>query len=171
MNGRKDDSGKAQWSLLPGNALQEIIQVLMVGAQKYAPDNWKKVPDARNRYFNALQRHMWAWFGYERTDAETGRSHLAHAACCLLFLLAMELDGTLELDLHRPEDTDLEALEKVILALPAPMPVPVGALEPPPGPLARVPTCPTREYDGEWPPGPCCCSHGYVRVECPTHGL
>jgi len=29
-------------------------------------------------------------------DDETGKSHLAHAMCCLLFLLAFDLDKTLE---------------------------------------------------------------------------
>jgi hypothetical protein len=42
------------------------------------------------RVFAALMRHMWAWWGGQKTDAETGMSHLWHAACCLAFLVAYE---------------------------------------------------------------------------------
>jgi hypothetical protein len=44
------------------------------------------VPDAERRYFDAMQRHVWAWRRGESLDPETGMHHLAHAACCLFFL-------------------------------------------------------------------------------------
>jgi hypothetical protein len=88
-HGRKDDTGKDRWDLLPWDATRAIVRVLTRGAEKYAPDNWKKVPDARNRYFAAAQRHMTAWWEGEELDPETGESHLAHAGCCILFLLAL----------------------------------------------------------------------------------
>lgn len=88
--GRKDDSAKPRWSLLPAGALAAVVGVLEFGARKYAPDNWRLVPDARRRYFDAAQRHLWAWWQGERLDPESGCHHLAHAACCVLFLLALE---------------------------------------------------------------------------------
>ena len=91
MNGKKHDAGKLQWHLLPIQPVQEIIRVLMFGATKYAPDNWQKVPNARDRYYNALLRHITAWYAGEVHDEETGISHLAHAGCCALFLLWFEL--------------------------------------------------------------------------------
>jgi hypothetical protein len=33
-----------------------------------------------------MQRHIWAWKEGEQNDPETGRHHLAHAMCCLMFL-------------------------------------------------------------------------------------
>jgi ribosomal protein L32 len=45
------------------------------------------VPDAKRRYFDAAQRHIWAWKAGEETDSETGASHLAHAICCLMFIM------------------------------------------------------------------------------------
>lgn len=87
--GRKDDSGKLPMHLLPPDALNEIARVLDFGAKKYAPRNWEKGM-AWSRPYAALIRHMFAWWSGEKTDPETGISHLAHAGCCILFLLAYE---------------------------------------------------------------------------------
>jgi hypothetical protein len=84
--GRKFDGGKLEYGLLPPLALEETVRVLTVGAQKYERDNWIKVPDSKRRYFDALQRHLWAWKKGEIDDPETGLHHLAHAMCCLMFL-------------------------------------------------------------------------------------
>lgn len=88
VSGRKDDQGKLDYSLLPLPALEPIIRVLMYGAQKYSPDNWRQVPDLERRYYNAAMRHLTAWRMGESCDTESGFPHLAHAACCLLFLLS-----------------------------------------------------------------------------------
>jgi hypothetical protein len=84
--GRKFDGGKLEYGLLPPYALEETVKVLTFGAQKYERDNWQKVPDSKRRYFDALQRHMWAWKKGEQLDPESGIHHLAHAMCCLMFL-------------------------------------------------------------------------------------
>ena len=96
--GVKFDQDKPQWTLVPFKAFDEVVKVLTIGARKYAPDNWKKVPNARQRYIDAAFRHMSAYAGGEKLDAETGKNHLAHAVCCLLFLLAFDLDSSLEKD-------------------------------------------------------------------------
>ena len=84
--GRKFDGGKLQYGLLPPLALAETVKVLTFGAEKYEPDNWKFVPDSKRRYFDALQRHLWAYKMGEQLDPESGIHHLAHAMCCLMFL-------------------------------------------------------------------------------------
>ena len=84
--GRKFDGGKLEYGLLPPLALEETVKVLTFGAQKYARDNWQIVPDAKRRYFDAVQRHMWAWKQGEQMDPESGIHHLAHAMCGLMFL-------------------------------------------------------------------------------------
>ena len=84
--GRKFDGGKLEYGLLPPLALEETVKVLTFGAQKYERDNWQKVPDSKRRYFDALQRHVWAWKKGEQIDQESGIHHLAHAMCCLMFL-------------------------------------------------------------------------------------
>jgi hypothetical protein len=87
-HGIKHDGGKPAWDLLPFAQVGEIVDVLTFGARKYpSPGNWQRVPDASNRYFAALMRHLAAWKSGERHDPETRLSHLAHAGACLLFLM------------------------------------------------------------------------------------
>lgn len=86
----KDDKGKARWDLLPFAAMEEVVEVLTFGAEKYSPDNWRTVVNARKRYLAAAFRHMAAWARGEHTDKESGLSPLAHAVCCLLFVLELE---------------------------------------------------------------------------------
>ena len=90
MIGVKHDGDKLRWGLIPWDALTEVVKVLMLGAKKYSPDNWKHVEDHERRYFEACIRHVTAWWSGEKKDPETGCNHLAHAVCCLLFLIARE---------------------------------------------------------------------------------
>jgi hypothetical protein len=91
--GRKDDLGKTRYDLVPPLALEEFAKVLTFGAEKYAADNWRSVPGAADRYFAAAQRHIWAYKRGEKLDNESGLAHLAHAICCLVFLLEVDLEG------------------------------------------------------------------------------
>lgn len=86
---RKDDKGKPDLSLLPPRALLAVGRVLSFGAAKYGRENWANVPDP-HRYEAAALRHLMAHLAGETADADTKESHLAHAACCVLFLLELE---------------------------------------------------------------------------------
>lgn len=90
QKGVKYDDDKPRWELLPFRAVKEVVEVLTYGSRKYADDNWKIVPGARQRYISAAFRHLTDWAGGEKKDKETNKSHLAHAVCCLLFLLWFE---------------------------------------------------------------------------------
>jgi hypothetical protein len=87
--GVKHDAGKLRFDLIPPTALTQVVEVLTYGAMKYAPENWRYVDDAEQRYFAAAQRHLWAHKRGGINDPETGLPHLAHAACCLMFMLEM----------------------------------------------------------------------------------
>lgn len=91
--GVKDDKGKDPWHLVPFDAVRGIVSVLAFGARKYAPRNWENGMDW-SRCYSALLRHLFAWWNKEGTDPDTGYSHLWHAGCCILFLIAYELRGT-----------------------------------------------------------------------------
>ena len=88
--GYKKDSEKTQFEYLPFDAISEIAKVMTYGANKYEPRNWERGM-SWSRVFNALHRHLSLWFQGEDLDDETNLSHLAHAGCCLLFILAYEL--------------------------------------------------------------------------------
>lgn len=85
--GRKNDAGKPRWDLIPYDALGSVVDVLTYGASKYGAWNWTRVPESRDRYFAAAMRHLVAWRSGEANDPESGLPHLAHAACCVLFLI------------------------------------------------------------------------------------
>lgn len=88
--GSKDDAEKARTDLLPVDALMEVAHVMTFGARKYAPHNWKGL--SVSRLYGAALRHLWAWWRGEDLDPETGRPHLAHAACCVLMVLDQALN-------------------------------------------------------------------------------
>ena len=87
MKGIKFDTVKRRWDLMPFAELDDVADILTSGAVKYADDNWKIVPDKEKRYKAALMRHVSAYMQGEKNDKETGKSHLAHAVCCALFLM------------------------------------------------------------------------------------
>lgn len=97
MAGRKDDLGKPTWALLPFDAVEEVVRVLDYGAQHYGAHNWRR-GIAYSRLLSAAFRHLAAFARGRRTDPATGRHHLAHAVCELLFLLEFELNYSHELD-------------------------------------------------------------------------
>lgn len=92
--GRKFDGDKARVDLLVDGcpkALMAISDVLTYGAKKYDDHNWQVVPNGPQRYKAAMMRHILAHASGKSVDSETGISHLAHAACCVMFMLELEL--------------------------------------------------------------------------------
>ncbi len=90
QGGVKADGAKVRPTLLFKSlhkSLSEVLAVLEFGAKKYAPDNWKKVEP--HRYDDALLRHVMAYLSGEKNDPDSNLDHLAHAACCILFLLEL----------------------------------------------------------------------------------
>lgn len=84
---KKHDEGKLQYRLLTPQILKEMAKVMTFGANKYDANSWQDVPDAIDRYTDALIRHIEAWRSGEKEDQESNIHHLAHAACNAMFLL------------------------------------------------------------------------------------
>jgi hypothetical protein len=84
--GTKHDQGKPRTDLLPPVALEEVAKVLTFGASKYNDHNWR-LGFKYSRLIGAALRHIFAFSKGEDRDPETGLLHLAHAACCILFLI------------------------------------------------------------------------------------
>lgn len=89
MTGEKFDDGKPRAGLVIADfacALQKVIDVGTFGANKYSERGWRTVPEAYERYYDALWRHLLADITIE-VDDESGLDHLAHAAWNILALL------------------------------------------------------------------------------------
>ena len=84
--GVKYDAGKDPIALLDSFALTQLAKVLGYGEFKYEAHNWRKGM-AWSRVYSAAQRHLLAWNDGEDIDPESGLPHLAHAFCCIMFLL------------------------------------------------------------------------------------
>lgn len=94
--GRKADSGKPRYELVPQAALAEVVKVLTHGASKYGDFNYMLVED--ERYIGAIGRHLAQHLGVSlegeevsEYDQHTGLLHLAHIACNALILLQKRL--------------------------------------------------------------------------------
>jgi hypothetical protein len=87
--GRKDDTGKLRFDLIPVYPLQEIARVYTIGAAKYADRNWEKGM-SWGRIFAAMMRHGWAWWGGETHDPTDGQHHLASVVWCAMALMEYE---------------------------------------------------------------------------------
>jgi len=86
----KKDEGKLQWSLIPLKAMTEVAKVYQMGAEKYAPGNWKRGL-RYSRIYNAMMRHLIAWKEGEDNDPESHLNHLAHVAWGCLALIYYSL--------------------------------------------------------------------------------
>jgi len=91
-----------RYDLIPTVSLKELAAVLTVGAERYGDDNWKEVPNAEARYTAAAMRHIEAYRAGEKIDPADGLHHLAHASCCLFFL--MWFDQNTPVDIPPPRE-------------------------------------------------------------------
>ena len=92
--GKKFDIEKPMYNLIPVKAESEMVDVLTFGAKKYGPKNWRAVDNAEDRYIAAAMRHIAAYRAGDVKDNESGKHHLAHAMCCLSFIIEFDLsDG------------------------------------------------------------------------------
>lgn len=89
--GRKQTKD-ARFDLLPYDALWAVARIFGFGASKYAERNWENGLRWSASHA-ALQRHLALWWAGEKTDPESGLSHIAHVAWHGLVLLAHELRG------------------------------------------------------------------------------
>jgi hypothetical protein len=84
----KFDAGKIRLDLLPVRPMKDVAEVLTIGADKYGANSWREGEMiAWSRCYAAAQRHLMQFWSGEDLDQETGKSHLAHAACNLLFMI------------------------------------------------------------------------------------
>ena len=95
--GVKDNRGKAPMDLLPSKPLLAAAEIMAFGAEKYKPHNWR-LGLSWGQTYSSLQRHLLSFNDGEELDPETGKPHLAHAMCQLMFLTEYYLTDTGEDD-------------------------------------------------------------------------
>jgi len=87
---KKATEGKLRHDLLPFAGLDAVTRVLMHGSAKYSDFGWREnfeVGGGTRVFLAAALRHLFARLRGETCDPESGEDHLAHVACCCLFIL------------------------------------------------------------------------------------
>lgn len=95
-------SSKIPFHLWPETASAEGAMAFEHGMLKYGRANWRAVGVRASIYYDALRRHMNAWFEGEDTDPESGLSHLGHALACIAVLIDSKAAGKLQDDRQFP---------------------------------------------------------------------
>lgn len=87
----KKDQGKPMAACILdfARALSMVARISTFGAMKYARGSWVNVPNARQRYEDAMIRHLLA-SKIERLDPESGEPHMAHFAWNALAILELD---------------------------------------------------------------------------------
>lgn len=68
---------------VPVKPLFEVGLAMMEGGRKYGTHNYREIGVRMSTYYNAVMRHMMAWWEGEDTDADSGVPHLVKAMASL----------------------------------------------------------------------------------------
>ena len=121
-DGKKHDTGKLRYELIPPDALAALAYVYTIGAEKYDDWNWRRGM-SWSRVYGALMRHLIAYWQGETYDRDDGQEHMASVAWCAFTLMEYErlevgvddrpcqlvftLDGSDARGLQVPEELDM----------------------------------------------------------------
>jgi hypothetical protein len=86
-------SGKLPLHLWPTTATAMGCIGLLNGMLKYGRSNFRAIGIRASIYYDALRRHIDAWFEGEEVDADDGVPHLAAALACLAIIVDAQAAG------------------------------------------------------------------------------
>lgn len=105
-------SRKVPFSTVPGTVVLELGLALLEGSCKYGRHNYREVGVRASVYFDALMRHLEAWWDCgEDIDAASGLPHIIKAMACLAVLRDAQLAGKLYDD--RPPPLESGQIERM----------------------------------------------------------
>lgn len=84
---------KAGLSAVPSQPLYLLGLAMLEGARKYGRHNYRAAGIRYSVYYDAMMRHMQAWWEGEDIDPDSGLPHPAKAMACLVVLLDGMLVG------------------------------------------------------------------------------
>ena len=100
---KKLDTNKADLSLLPLVALEQMARAFMFGEKRYGRYNYTAGFNS-HRLVAAALRHITQWQDGEDNDPESGASHLGHALASIAMLLhTIQLGTNVDTRYKKPE--------------------------------------------------------------------
>lgn len=91
----KDSVGvkKVPFSTVPAPVLAELGLAMLEGARKYGRHNYRAVGVRTSVYYDAVLRHLTAFWEGQDTDPDSGLPHITKAIACLTVLRDSQLVG------------------------------------------------------------------------------
>lgn len=93
MGGSKDSNPKdavgvkkVPFSTVPAQVMAELGLGMLEGARKYGRHNYRVAGVRASVYYDALMRHMTAWWEGQDIDPDSGLHHIVKAMTCLVVL-------------------------------------------------------------------------------------
>jgi hypothetical protein len=84
---------KAPLSTVPMGVIVEMGVGMLEGAAKYGRHNYRCAGVRASVYYDAVMRHMIAWWEGEDIDPDSGLSHVTKAMCTLAVLRDAQMQG------------------------------------------------------------------------------
>jgi len=84
---------KVPFSTVPSRVVAEIGLAMLEGARKYGRHNYREAGVRASVYYDALQRHINAWWEGEDIDPDSGLNHVVKALASLVVLRDSMLTG------------------------------------------------------------------------------
>ena len=73
-------------STVPAEVIMEVGLAMLEGARKYGRHNYRKAGVRASVYYDALMRHVMAWWEGEDNDPDSGLNHIIKALATLVVL-------------------------------------------------------------------------------------
>ena len=93
---------KVPTSGIPAPVLFEVGLVKLHGDLKYGRYNWRDAGVRASTYYDAIRRHLDAWWEGEDIDPDSGEHHLAHLICGASVLRDAQMQGMCNDDRPKP---------------------------------------------------------------------
>jgi hypothetical protein len=84
---------KAPMSTVPANVLAEIGVAMLEGSVKYGRHNYRAAGVRSSVYYDAVMRHLMAWWEGEDIDPDSSMNHITKALSCLTVLRDAQMQG------------------------------------------------------------------------------
>lgn len=106
---------KAPLHCVPCGPLYELGLAMMEGGRKYGTHNYRAIGVRASTYYNAVMRHMAAWWEGEHVDPDSGVPHIVKAIACLFVLRDSQLMGNCADDrpIRYPKELNLKRLNEM----------------------------------------------------------
>jgi hypothetical protein len=103
---------KAPLHCVPLPPLVELGLAFMEGGRKYGSHNYRAMGVKASVYFDAIMRHLFAWWEGQDVDEDSGVSHVTKAIACLFVLRDAQLNNKCDDDRPIGSGIDFAAANK-----------------------------------------------------------